>query len=996
MTAIDSRAVVTCSLGDVIQGGISDSYLQNAGLITTRGQVTIKGASTPDVGTEVTISFNEGGGAQKIKRNLQVLSAFADPFKDITEVSIGCPLTYAAGMQPAPSVDGKAAFVSNRQLECLNGLDKSAFPPPIMAQDVFDYCISKLPFSGTATLENAYVMDEYDLSGGYVAAIGNLLLSESKCGYIDESGSLEVINLARVPAQTEQLTPNNIISISGVNSGELAPSIVLVPYIDKKLEDYEPDDAKWDEAETVETMVTQRIDYDGGFAISTHIPTVRSVTEYGDPIDLTDQCDLYEGGFGDLSNSVVGRTNSRTTSLGVSSPGYASALFSAGFTPATDRVGTLETVETTSYDEKNRPILIQTLEYEPMFVYAGRLSLPWVIGESAVDLGNEAVLVQKTEVNIEYAGEAEVPTGLKAGQDPSEWQVYERRVKRVYQASGRTQGGSQGTAEATTAEAFASTDAVITHINATAALVLVDVQLDSQKRYDPKGQQRPGESDRGVQAGTLDGGGRTVKFAELQFSNAGGGDRLVQYRPPHLPESYFNSAGDVVEQNTQAIAATFGRVQHRLALGNRLGMNIQALASALNLAPYTGFSVQAQGYSGLFCTNSLSFTFSRDGIVASVDAAYIGAQGTSPIRRSTRSTTPWTYLPQGYDISKLPAASEGQVILPFDEKANVAAGIALGVKVHPESANFLPPKTVELGVKVGVDGTNGTVREIVHLGVAAGLDVISTLGVAQQASVGVKVGTNVEASTMTATTAEVGVKIGVNLGPELEFPWLLMNFDSDFSDQSPNGFVFADVNSTPYPDIHPSGSPASRFGDGCMVRPYSRGSKVLDLGTGVEFGKTWTIEFWIYLTSDSVQYAGVDTFLSFKGDGVGWDIDFANQNAGDPAWFEFYEPTNPRISNPTGPKIPLDEWVHLAVVAEKDGGQFGDALRLYQNGIRLVDNYLMNDTNLITHVCIGNQFRWSDKTVRYQYWQGFMDELRVTRDKAIYTGSSFTPPTGPF
>ena len=39
MAAIDSRATITCNLGDVISGGVSDSYPQNAGLVFTRGQI---------------------------------------------------------------------------------------------------------------------------------------------------------------------------------------------------------------------------------------------------------------------------------------------------------------------------------------------------------------------------------------------------------------------------------------------------------------------------------------------------------------------------------------------------------------------------------------------------------------------------------------------------------------------------------------------------------------------------------------------------------------------------------------------------------------------------------------------------------------------------------------------------------------------------------------------------------------------------------------------
>ena len=76
MPAIDSRAKITCNLGEVISGGIGDNYLQNSGLVFTKGQLTLAGVSTPQIGSEVTISYEMADGATgSIPRNLRVLSA---------------------------------------------------------------------------------------------------------------------------------------------------------------------------------------------------------------------------------------------------------------------------------------------------------------------------------------------------------------------------------------------------------------------------------------------------------------------------------------------------------------------------------------------------------------------------------------------------------------------------------------------------------------------------------------------------------------------------------------------------------------------------------------------------------------------------------------------------------------------------------------------------------------------------------------------------------
>ena len=72
-----------------------------------------------------------------------------------------------------------------------------------------------------------------------------------------------------------------------------------------------------------------------------------------------------------------------------------------------------------------------------------------------------------------------------------------------------------------------------------------------------------------------------------EFSSDGDTSRVVQYSPPHLTESYFSNTGLVVEVNVdREVSANFGRVQHRLTAGNRLGMNITSTPDKLALAPY--------------------------------------------------------------------------------------------------------------------------------------------------------------------------------------------------------------------------------------------------------------------------------------------------------------------------------------------------------------------------------------------------------------------------
>jgi len=1020
MAAIDSRATITCNLGEVITGGVSDSYIQGSGLVFTRGQLTLEGVSTPPIGSEVTINYAMNSGSRgQIPRSLVVLSAFADPFRQTTEVSVGCLLTYLSDVQPVPNLeDGRAAYLNPRQLECLNGLPKSAFVPPIFADDVYRYCTDKLGIgTGGVTLDGAYMMDEYDLSQGYVSAINNLLLSEGYVGFMDGT-RFNVIKLANRPLGIRSLSDRNIIDVSGVNNGELPASIVIVPYVDKKLERYEPDDAQWEEVTTVGDLESVTLKYNSGTTTVTHRPTTTTRTEYGPPIDLTDQCELLDGGYGNLSDTVVKTTTRRSTVMGFAAGGYVTALLDAGKSVNPSLGG--DVVEVTSYefDEKDRPKRTITEIYEPFFVYAGRMSLEWVFDDSHVVFGNESLLVERTVEEFTYAGELSIPEGFKPGQDVSEPVVYQRTSRYTYQAWGKTQGGSQGPAESTTLEAFTSASEVISFVFGSLGLVLTDSEVTANKVFGPKGQQRPGEVDRAVEQGTLDGQGREIKYVEIQFSNDGDQSRVVQYSPPHLTEDYFTSTGAVVSVNAPAVSMNFGRVQHRLAVGNRLGMNITSTPENLAVPPYTGLRVSAAGYSGEYATNGLNFSFGRDGIVASVDALYVGANGIDSVRTKAKNLgAPWFYLPAGYDPTNLPATGEGQLIPPFSERINTDAGIALGVRVTSQQAEVLVPKTIGIGVALGVDGTNGNYKQQAHVGVAVGIEVNSSLALENTVAVGVRLGVDV-VPVQSSAPVGVGVALGVNIGPVPNVTALLMHFDDPgadgsaeetWTDSSPNGITMTNTNVGSYSSaVYESDAEyTSRFGAGYAYfssgagyyDDTQRGGVISSRTTALQLSDEWTIEFWLRLNSvdlPETKPAFDWVLLGMDSAAWGYSIQFKvafDSNVTPSLAGQVWRADNDFAAQPlSGSTIPLDTWIHCAICKTPNGAA------LFQDGTRTAlfswENLAVRD---VDRLGIGGEMdNLGQFTSRYGVFD--MDELRVLSNKAVYdlSADNYLVPTGPF
>ena len=131
---IDIRCNTTCNLGEVITASVSDSYLQEAGLVFTRGSMQIVGSKVPNPGTAVEIEWEGGMDSYRLPRQMFVLSSFADPLRNTTSISLGCYLTWLEGFKPTPLDEGKATYITPAQMRCRNGDPRSKYPQPIFAQ----------------------------------------------------------------------------------------------------------------------------------------------------------------------------------------------------------------------------------------------------------------------------------------------------------------------------------------------------------------------------------------------------------------------------------------------------------------------------------------------------------------------------------------------------------------------------------------------------------------------------------------------------------------------------------------------------------------------------------------------------------------------------------------------------------------------------------------------------------------------------------------------
>jgi hypothetical protein len=85
----------------------------------------------------------------------------------------------------------------------------------------------------------------------------------------------------------------------------------------------------------------------------------------------------------------------------------------------------------------------------------------------------------------------------------------------------------------------------------------------------------------------------------------------------------------------------------------------------------------------------------------------------------------------------------------------------------------------------------------------------------------------------------------------------------------------------------------------------------------------------------------------------------------------------------TGIALTLNTWRHIAVVRS------GSTVTAYLDGVS-IGTATTSATITCGRFCIGNSFQ-----VNNRFFKGYVDELRITPDKAHYT-SAFTPPSAAF
>ena len=566
-----------------------------------------------------------------------MLSSFADPFRKTTKVELGCLLTYLSDLKEPEKTTG-------RQQQCLNGYTEypadSLVPYPVRAKDVMARCLQRLGLTASFNpLTNNFNVAEFDFSSGYVSVLSDLLRSESFLGYLDETEKLRIVSLTSQGGTGPQLTADHVIDLGSIGVGDLPGEAIAVAYnsfqTDKDYDLTAGGKETWSEEEAYGDPVEIEVRAEGFQQTYSYIPYTKVITTYGedktwDP--ATCVISSSEGEGLDQSDTVLFRETERRVLFAEAANAYCSQIITAGgfVNPAIE--ANAKTIEVYEYDKEGTLTSQTTERYEPFFAWAGGIDITFVYanatgGNDYVTLGSDLVLVERIIETYETIY-ADVPEWklIEAGEGAKPAVEGQKTTTVTYQNWMLTPQGQQAAAEIQQSAPFADdTDAVIWLNAVRRKLVQTDMQVRTSRRpSDAAGQVKPANT----RMRTPDASARSVSKAEMIFAvGSAASQRVVTFSMPYQSDDIWSPTGRVIKSDAAAKALRYGRVQNQLLLGNRSGANLQLAPSKMPSAPFSPLFLSNGSLSVMYRANGISWAFSSEGIVSSVDALYWGVAG---------------------------------------------------------------------------------------------------------------------------------------------------------------------------------------------------------------------------------------------------------------------------------------------------------------------------------------------------------------------------------
>jgi hypothetical protein len=1023
---VDIRCTVSCSLGTVISGSVSDDYIQGTGLIKCTGSVVIADVITPAIGTAVTISYTKGGVTRTIPRKLRVLSSFADPFRATTSVELGCKLTY---LQDKRDQINWTAF--DDPGNTLTEADAEIITLPIAAASIAGKCLTELGITSSGLgLSNYFSIAKFDLSGGYVSVLSDLLVSESRCGYLDADEVLQVFNLDANGGTGPAFDATQLVDISKIGMGQLPGEAVTVSYSTLKLtgqvQQTRPE--AWDrQLRTQSSKVL--ISY-------TPVGTTSSVTKTYNILQTTETVTTYTEltkSDGEVLRLVSQRVETFTSGTAKEAGGLLQQYLAAGIA-ASNATVSKTTTETYTYDNEGNTTKVDRIVEGALAFAAGALSVPITFGDGSyvsINLSSNVQLERQVTETITLGNVQQITTT-------------------TYAPWWSEQNGQQTIAESR--NSLINAASVSSWINAvvSAGLNIVDTNIDTVATIKPVSVPTTAEVNNQAAAigGDPNNGYRTESTSQLALAvGSASAQRRIEFSLPHAPDDRFYKVGSTYgsyPSDAPQKAKLYGRVQNRLLLGNRNGMNIQLAPELMPTAPFAPFTITAKGATAQYRANGTSWTFDASGMVVATDALFWGGVG------GTFASRWFPVAPGITSLPTTPAVVDGQMtvanVVPVANETVLASGrLRLGIAVEGYSYSLeLLTEVPALGVTVGIEASRirpvmvpaaavtmaaGTPRVAIGAAVKVPVAAMTMAAPVPMVVSGASVAVPVASVSVTGVVpdlvgrpktqvfipaGDIGIAAlapAVATGKAVAVPVAAITvagavpvvgaYDPSFSSVSLLLSMNGTNNSTTFTDSSNNAFTPTVYGNAKISTAQSKfgGASGLFDGNGDYFTYSdnaafqlgtgaFTVEALIYVVSQA------NTYPTFLGSGVSSFTTGA-------VYFSAWGDNNPTPANrkkfgfgtfasggivQSTTSLATGQWYHIAVT------RTGTTVRLFINGTLEATATNSESINLSASGLVVGACGWSNTTDAFN---GYVDDLRITKGVARYT-ASFTVPSQAF
>ena len=730
---IDTRHYAWCSLGPLAAPPagattLADDHVQRKGVVTTRGTVILQGMHRPAAGTPVALAYGNGVWVARVPKRLRVLSSFADPLRGITTVSVGCLFAYHENRKPPVenpkeaqqnstlgsifAISGGSSQVTHNTA-VYNSIRRVA-ALPMRASLVIGTILDTLGLTaaGPVPFEIYRVIDEWDLSAGYVEELDRIVSSAGYFCRINDDERVEFIDKGQDLGTGPLILGSRIIDMQPVNVGDLPGDAVYAKYSGAKLispvkaitsggngeEQQEPLDEDEQRRRNWEYERTN-----GGAVQIIHAYTNSggaTIKEYATFVDYSYSETRYDG-----NDRVVHRREVKNGPTGES-----------------------VTITRTSYGPgSTSPQEQVTEEFSPVANVASSCGFEGTLGQLR-SLGSR----RSRTVSIAYE------------KDESTGNTLTKTRQHVPYIN--TPFGSDIISRLR--EERRSNEPIQELIDQASELVPYGGSVQIRTERDFGAQTRPGQQERNKRAlgrrANTPSPEKETRFVWAMGSSAS--QTAIELSPPYVSDDYTIVGGTVTTPrystsrgNADQQALRYARIENRLLLGNRNGAGIQLAPVDMPAKPFSLFYVRANGVTGAYRTNGTTWTITANGnIVCSTDALFWGAvdgnpqaaffplpPGATTLPPEVTATgnanpapanaiaPPAGFNPAAPDLVGLFAAlpttqaavpratvNPAQIVTPWNETLQVAAGVQVGAVATVQ--RWLPRVvTAAAGVRVG-------------------------------------------------------------------------------------------------------------------------------------------------------------------------------------------------------------------------------------------------------------------------------------------------------